>query len=241
MQVALFIPCLNELIYPDAALFMVKVLHHFNVKTVYVNNQTCCGQPAYNSGYQNEIIPLAENFIKLFSNYEYIIAPSGSCVGMVKNHYQHINIDSSLNTKYYELRKKIYEFSEFLIDVLKVDLINAEFNHKITYHDSCHSLRELKIYSQPRALLNMIKGLEFIELNDSDVCCGFGGTFSYKYENVSVEMTARKCKDILNTGAEYCVGSDSSCLMNISGYLIKNNLNVKVIHIAELLAKSLSL
>ncbi|MCB9218133.1 MAG: (Fe-S)-binding protein [Ignavibacteriales bacterium] len=241
MQVALFIPCLNEHIYPNAALSMVKVLHHFGVNTIYVDDQTCCGQPAFNSGYQKEIIPLAEKFIKLFCDFDYVIAPSGSCVSMVKNHYEEIHFDSALNNKYLELRKKIFEFTEFLIDVLKVDNLNAEFKHKVTFHDSCHALRELKVFSQPRKLMNMIKGLELIELEDSDVCCGFGGTFSFKYEDVSVAMVERKCENIVKTNAEFCIGLDSSCLMNIDGYIKKNDLKVKVIHIAELLAKSLGL
>lgn len=241
MQVALFIPCLNEHIYPSAAISMVKVLRFLKVDTVYVDDQTCCGQPAFNSGYQNEIIPLAEKFIKLFADYDYVIAPSGSCVGMVKNHYKEINFDKSLIEQYDKLRSKIFEFTEFLVKVLKVDFSSAEFNHKITFHDSCHALRELGISSEPRKILKMIKGLELIEMNDSDVCCGFGGTFSFKYEDVSVAMVERKCNNIINTNAEYCVGLDSSCLMNIDGFIKKNKLNVKVIHIADLLSQSLGL
>ncbi len=241
MQVALFIPCLNEHIYPSAALSMVKVLKYFDIDTVYVDDQTCCGQPAFNSGYKNEIIPVAERFIKLFADYDYVIAPSGSCVAMVKHHYKSVDINESVKKQYNNLRDKIFEFTEFLINVLKINALDAEFNHKVTFHDSCHALRELGISSQPRDLLKMINGLELIELHDSDICCGFGGTFSYKYEDVSVAMVERKCNDILNTKAEYCVGLDSSCLMNIDGYIKKNDLNVKVIHIADLLASSLGL
>ena len=241
MQVALFIPCLNEHIYPSAAISMVKVLNYFKVDTIYVDDQTCCGQPAFNSGYQSEIIPLAERFIKLFADYDYVIAPSGSCVAMVKNHYKEIPFDNSLNEKYNSLRNKIYEFTEFLIKVLNITSIDAQFKHKVTFHDSCHALRELKISSEPRKILNMIKDLELVEMLDSDVCCGFGGTFSYKYEDVSVAMVERKCSNILNTKAEYCVGLDSSCLMNIDGYVKKNKLNVKVIHIADLLCQSLGI
>jgi L-lactate dehydrogenase complex protein LldE len=241
MKVALFIPCLNEHIYPSAALSMVKVLKYLKVDTVYVDDQTCCGQPAFNSGYQSEIIPLVEKFIKIFSGYDYIIAPSGSCVSMVKHHYKSINFNKSLNESYIQLRSKVYEFTDFLINVLKIDSLSAQFNHKVTFHDSCHALRELGVYSEPRKILKMINGVELIELNDSDVCCGFGGTFSFKYEDVSVAMVERKCTDILNTQAEYCVGLDSSCLMNIDGYIKKNNLDIKVIHIADLLAQSLGL
>ncbi|MFZ1289412.1 MAG: (Fe-S)-binding protein [Melioribacteraceae bacterium] len=241
MQVALFIPCLNEHIYPNAAISMVKVLKYFKVNTVYVDDQTCCGQPAFNSGYQKEIIPLAEKFINLFADYDFVIAPSGSCVGMIKNHYEEIHFDISLNRKYEQLRNKIFEFTEFLVKILKINSLSAEFPHKITFHDSCHALRELGISSEPRKILNMIKGLELVEMLDSDVCCGFGGTFSFKYEDVSVAMVERKCNNILNTKAEYCVGLDSSCLMNIDGYIRKNNLNTKVIHIADLLAQSLGI
>ncbi|MBK8946888.1 MAG: (Fe-S)-binding protein [Ignavibacteriae bacterium] len=241
MQVALFIPCLNEHIYPNAAISMVKILKYFKVNTVYVDDQTCCGQPAFNSGYQSEIIPLVEKFINLFADFDYVIAPSGSCVSMVKNHYQNLKINNSLDEKYKLLRNKIFEFTEFLIKVLNVKNFKAKFPHKVTFHDSCHALRELGISSEPRKILEMISGLELIEMNDSDVCCGFGGTFSYKYENVSVAMVERKCTNILDTKAEYCVGLDSSCLMNIEGFINKNKLNVNVIHIADLLAQSLGI
>lgn len=241
MQVALFIPCLNEHIYPSAALSMVKVLNYFNVESIYVDDQTCCGQPAFNSGYISEIKPLAERFINLFSKYDYVIAPSGSCVAMVKNHYKNVNINPVFDEEYGSLRNKIYEFTDFLINVLKLKSLNAKFNHKVTFHDSCHALRELGISSQPRELLNMIDGLQLIELKDADVCCGFGGTFSYKFEELSVEMVKRKCKDIINSQANYCIGLDSSCLMNIDGYFRKNNIDIKVMHIADLLALSLGI
>jgi len=241
MKVALFIPCLNEHFFAETSINMVKVLRHLNIEVEYVEDQTCCGQPAFNSGYVNEVKPLAEKYIKLFADHDYIIAPSGSCVSMVKNHYGGLDLPQNVKKTYERLKSKIYEFSEFLVDVLNLEKIDAQFQHKITFHDSCHALRELFIKDQPRKLINMIKGIQLIEMNESDSCCGFGGTFSYKYADVSIAMVARKCENIVSSEAEFCVGVDSSCLMNIDGYLKKNNPNIKTLHIADLLAKSMNL
>jgi L-lactate dehydrogenase complex protein LldE len=241
MKAALFIPCLTEHFYPQSGISMTKILEHFGVKVEYVEGQTCCGQPAFNSGYRNETIPVAEKFIRLFYDKDYIVGPSGSCVAFVKCFYDELKIDKNLIPLYKELQKKIFEFTEFMVDVLKVDSIPGEFNHKVTYHDSCHPLRELKIHDQPRKLINSIRNIDFVEMERADICCGFGGTFSAKFEDVSVAMTKTKCKFIEESGVEFCVGSDSSCLMNIEGYMKKHNIKSKTLHIAELIAESMKL
>lgn len=241
MKVSLFIPCLTEHFYPQSGISMVRVFKHFGVDVEYVEDQTCCGQPAFNSGYRDEVIPVAEKFIKLFKDKEYVVAPSGSCVAFVKHYYRELDINENLKPEIQKLSKKIFEFTEFLTDILKIESIDGEFNHKVTYHDSCHPLRELGIHDQPRKLIKSIKNINFIEMEKPDTCCGFGGTFSVKYEDVSVAMVERKCRYIEESGAEFCVGADSSCLMNIDGYLRKHKKKTKVIHIADLFAESFKL
>ncbi|MCJ7812489.1 (Fe-S)-binding protein, partial [bacterium] len=219
MKVALFIPCLTEHLFPSAALSMVKIFQKLGIDVKYIENQTCCGQPAFNTGYHKEVVPLAEHFIELFKNEEYIVAPSGSCVSMVREHYKDLPIREKLITSYQEICTKIYEFSEFLVDILKEIDFNGHFPHRVTYHDSCHVVRGLGIREQPRKLIQEIRDIDFIEMEKSDLCCGFGGTFSYKFKNISIEMVKRKCRYIEESKAEYCIGADSSCLMNIEGYL----------------------
>lgn len=238
-NVALFIPCLSEHLYPESALSMVKLLRHIGANVEYVEGQTCCGQPAFNSGYRKEVVPLAERFIELFRDKQYVVAPSGSCVTMVRKFYYDLDIRDSLKSARDELAGKIYEFTEFLVDVAQVDNLGGSFPHRVTYHDSCHHNRELGVFEQPRQLIRGIHNIDFVEMEQSDLCCGFGGTFSYKFSKLSIAMVARKCQYIENSGAEYCVGADSSCLMNIEGYLRKHHKRAKTMHIADLLAASL--
>ncbi len=241
MKVSLFIPCLTEHLYPEAGIAMVRLFDHLGIEVEYVEDQTCCGQPAFNSGYRKEIIPIAERFIKLFADSEYVVAPSGSCVAMVRVFYDKLALNPSLQPGLEALKQKIFEFSEFLVDVYGLHNLGGSFPHRVTYHDSCHLNRELGVRQQPRQLIQSIKDIDFVEMENSDTCCGFGGTFSYKFANVSVEMVKRKCQYIEASGAEYCVGADSSCLMNIEGYLRKHGMRARTIHIAELLARSLKL
>ncbi len=241
MKVALFIPCLSEHMFAESALSMVKVLDHFGIGIDYIEDQTCCGQPAFNSGYRKEIFPIAERFIKLFANHQYIVAPSGSCTAMVRVFYKELDIEPALRPALDDLGRKIFEFTEFLVDVAQKAEIGGSFPHRVTYHDSCHLLRELGVKEQPRRLIRSIPDIDFVEMEKPDTCCGFGGTFSYKMAEVSLAMVARKCRYIEESGAEYVVGADSSCLMNIEGYLRKNNLRARALHIADLLAKSLNL
>jgi len=241
MKVALFIPCITEHLLPDAGISMVKVLEHLGVEVEYVENQTCCGQPAFNAGYHDEVIPMAEHFIELFADKEYIIAPSGSCVGMVRVHYERLPLSDKAKSKYKNLQSKIFEFTEFLVNVMKVENIGGSFNHRVTYHQSCHLGNELGIVSEPRDLIKSMDNIDFVEMENPDICCGFGGTFSYKQEDISLSLVAQKANYIEATGAEFCIGDDSSCSMNIDGYLKTHNMKARTMHISELLAKSLGL
>ena len=241
MNVALFIPCLSEHLFAESALSMVKVLDHFGIGINYVEDQTCCGQPAFNSGYQKEIIPVAERLIRLFEGQDYIVAPSGSCTAIVRVFYKELDIAPELRPALESLSHRIFEFSEFLVDVAKVATVDGSFPHRVTYHDSCHHLRELGVREQPRRLIRAISDIDFVEMEKSDTCCGFGGTFSYKMAEVSLAMVERKCRYIEASGAEYVVGSDSSCLMNIDGYLRKHNMRARGLYIGDLLARSLGL
>lgn len=241
MKVALFIPCLTEHFYPESALAMVKILRHVGVEIEYVDDQTCCGQPAFNSGYRKQIIPVAERFIELFKDKEYVIAPSGSCTAMVRVFYNDLDIREELKPALKDLSAKIYEFSEFLVKVAKVDSLGGRFSGRVTYHDSCHLLRELGIRDEPRQLISGIDGIDFVEMEKPDTCCGFGGTFSFKFKDMSLAMVERKCRYINESKADFVIGCDSSCLMNIQGYLSKHDMTPKAMHLAELLAKSLNL
>ncbi|MDP6047721.1 MAG: (Fe-S)-binding protein [Phycisphaerae bacterium] len=241
MKAAIFIPCLTEHMYPGSGISMVKVLRHAGVEIEYVDDQTCCGQPAFNAGYRREIIPIAERLIKLFAGKDYVIAPSGSCTAMVRVFYRELELNGALKDDLDELCGRIFEFCEFMVDVVKVGPLGGRFGHKVTYHDSCHLSRELGVVDQPRKLISDIADIDFVEMKDHDSCCGFGGMFSAKFGKLSTEMVARKCANIVDSGAEYVIGADAGCLMNIGGYLRKNNLAPQTMHIVDLLAKSLDL
>lgn len=240
MKVSLFIPCMTEHFYPDSGISMVKVLEHLGHEVEYVENQTCCGQPAFNSGYRKEVIPIAERFIRLFKDKEVIVSPSGSCVAMVRAFYDKLSICDELQPGLEELKGKLFEFTEFLVAKNDISRLKGRFPCKVTYHDSCHLNRELGVSEQPRALIRTIKDIDFVEMESPDVCCGFGGTFSYKFSDVSIAMLKRKCDYIEASGADYCIGADSSCLMNIEGYLRKHNMKARTLHIANLLAQSIA-
>ena len=237
-KVSLFIQCLVDSLYPDVGEAMVTVLERQGVALDYPEGQTCCGQPAFNSGYQHEAKAAARRFVELFADSEAIVCPSGSCVQMVRHHYPDLFKDEDEETQKLvkDVASRCYEFSEYLVDVMGVDDVQAGFTGRVTYHDSCHLLRGLGVADQPRRLLGNVEGLEFIEMNDHDVCCGFGGTFAVNYAEISTAMVDRKIDDILASGAEYVTGCDMSCLMNIQGRLSRRNESVQVKHIAEILA-----
>lgn len=218
---------------------MVKVLEKVGCEVNYNPNQTCCGQPAFNAGFFDEAREVANKFLDDFSNEtsHYIVAPSASCVGMVRNAYQDIFVKSSKLVKYRAMQKKVYELTEFLTDVLGVTAIpGAALQGKFTYHDSCSALRECGIKEGPRALLSKVQGLEMVEMEDSETCCGFGGTFAVKFEAISTAMAEQKVENAIATGADYIVSTDSSCLMHLEAYIQKQNKPIKTMHIADVLA-----
>ena len=236
MRVQLFIPCFVDQLYAETAFNMVKVLEKATCEVYYNTNQTCCGQPAFNAGFWDEARDVATKFIKDFDNTDYIVAPSASCVGFVKNYYGKLFENSSLHNKVKELGGRIYEFSAFLTDVLKITNYGAMLNAKATYHDSCAALRECKIKEGPRKLLKNVKGLELIEMADNETCCGFGGTFAVKFEAISIAMADQKVNHALATGAEYIISTDTSCLLHIDGYIKGKGLPIKTMHLADVLA-----
>ncbi|MEO8771671.1 MAG: (Fe-S)-binding protein [Ferruginibacter sp.] len=236
LKVQLFIPCFVDQLYPQTAFNMVKVLEKAFCEVEYNTNQTCCGQPAFNAGFWDEARSVAKKFIKDFDTVDYIVAPSASCVGFVRNYYSKLFENGTLHNDVKKLGKRVFEFTEFLTDVLKIENFDAELNAKATYHDSCAALRECHIKQGPRKLLEKVKGLELIEMNDNETCCGFGGTFSVKFESISIGMADQKTKNALATGAEYIISTDLSCLMQIQGYITNNNLPLKTMHVADVLA-----
>ena len=235
ISVELFVPCFIDQLYPETAFNMVKVLEKAGAKVNYNINQTCCGQPAFNAGFCEDSRAVATKFLNDFKNADYIVAPSASCSGFVRNYYPKLFENGTHTNKAKEISKKVYEFSEFLTDILKVDQFSAKLEGKATYHDSCAALRECKIKEGPRKLLKNVVGLELIEMNENETCCGFGGTFSVKFEDISVAMVEQKVNNALATGAEYIISTDQSCLMQIDGYIKKNNINLKTLHLADVL------
>lgn len=239
MEVNIFIPCFIDQVYPQTGFNMVKVLEKAGVKVHYNTNQTCCGQFAFNSGYWDEAKKLGTKFIKDFSNNRPIVGPSASCIGYIKNFYDELFYNSAYHNDSKQLQRNIFEITDFLVNVLKIDDFGSVFEHKVTYHDSCAALREYGLKNEPRQLLKNVKGLELVEMKDTDVCCGFGGTFSVKFEPISTAMAQQKVQNALDTGAEYIVSTDSSCLMHQYGYIKKHNLPVKVAHIVDVLASGI--
>ena len=214
---------------------MVKVLEKAGCKVDYNGNQTCCGQPAFNAGFWDEARAVCSKFLKDFDTADYIVCPSASCVGFVRNYYTKLFDNSSLHNKVKDISNRVFEFTEFLTDILKIENFNAELNGTATYHDSCAALRECKIKDGPRRLLGNVKGLRLTEMNDVETCCGFGGTFCVAEEAVSVKMGKDRVTDHTKNGAEYITSSDLSCLMHLEGILHRNKSSVKIIHIAEIL------
>lgn len=236
MLVDIFIPCFVDQIYPNAALNMIKVLERAGCTVNYNPNQTCCGQPAFNGGYWDQCKEVGEKFIKDFPNDRYIVSPSASCVGMVKNYYPELFHNTVLHNEYKIIQKNIFELSDFLVNVLNVTDIGAKLNGSATYHDSCSGLREIGLKKEPRLLLSKVKGLELREMADNETCCGFGGTFSVKYESIAVGMAEQKIMNAEATNADYIISTDLSCLMHMEGYLQKHGKKMKVMHLADVLA-----
>jgi L-lactate dehydrogenase complex protein LldE len=235
-DIQLFIPCYIDQLYPETGFNTIKILEKAGCKVHYNTEQTCCGQPAYNSGYWKESASLAEKFLTDFNPDMPVVSPSGSCSSFVIHHYQKVLADRpELLARHAQMKNTVYELSDFLVNILKVEKLGAKFPHKVTFHDSCSALREYGIKDEPRALLAQVEGLELIEMEECDTCCGFGGTFAVKNNAISVAMAANKVRNALATGVEYIISTEASCLMNINGYIAKNKLPIKGIHLADIL------
>jgi L-lactate dehydrogenase complex protein LldE len=235
-RVGLFVTCLVDLMRPSIGFAAVKLLEDAGC-TVEVPVQTCCGQPAYNTGDRGTTRDLAERVIESFRGFDYVVAPSGSCAGMIKVHYPELFAeDPNWLPRVNALGAKTWELTSFLVDVLGVNAVAARFEGPVTYHDSCSGVRELGVRNQPRRLLKSIDGLELVEMVDSEVCCGFGGTFAVKYGDISNAIVQEKTKNIAETGAPTVLAGDLGCLMNIAGKLTREGRPVEVRHVAEVLA-----
>ncbi|MDF2669853.1 MAG: Fe-S oxidoreductase [Paenibacillus sp.] len=236
MKVSLFITCLADQMYPHVGESVVRLLHRYGCEVDFPELQTCCGQPAFNSGYQDEARVVARQWIRAFEHSDYIVSPSGSCTGMVHHYYPQLFADEpEWRKKAESLIERTYEFSQFLVQVLGVSDLEAQFEHKVTYHPSCHAMRLLGVKEEPLELLGHVKGMELVDLPKREDCCGFGGTFAVKMADMSEAMVCEKAAHVCSTGAEVLVGTDMGCLMNIQGRLNKEGKPIRVMHLAELL------
>ncbi|MFI0767810.1 (Fe-S)-binding protein [Streptomyces sp. NPDC021218] len=245
MRVALFITCVNDTLYPQTGQAVVTLLERLGVEVGFPEGQSCCGQPQFNTGYRHETEPLVRRYAAAFRDYDYVVAPSGSCAAMVRENYPRIGAKAAAEGRGQELADaaaetvpKTYELTEFLTDVLKVTDVGAYYPHTVTYHPTCHGLRMLGLGDRPRSLLAAVKGLTLVELPGADECCGFGGTFAVKNAAVSAAMGADKARNITATGAEAVCTVDNSCQMHIGGTLARQGSAVRPVHIAEILAST---
>jgi L-lactate dehydrogenase complex protein LldE len=245
MRVALFVTCVNDLLYPDTGRAVVTLLERLGVEVDFPLGQTCCGQPQFNTGYRHETEPLVRRYTEVFDTYDYVVTPSGSCAAMVRDNYPRIAAraraegrDQGLTEAAAAAVPKTYELTEFLVDVLGVTDVGAYFPHTVTYHPSCHGLRMLGLGERPRRLLEAVKGLEIRELEGAEECCGFGGTFAVKNPDVSVAMGEDKVRHALDSGASVLCGADNSCLMHLDGLLRRQDAPLKAVHLAEILAST---
>ena len=236
MIVDIFIPCFIDQIFPDTGLNMVKILEKVGCAVNYNPEQTCCGQPAFNAGYWNDCKTVGEKFIKEFQNDRYIVTPSASCSGFIKNYYPEMFHNSVLHNECKQIQKNMFEFSDFMVNVLKITDLGARLNGIATYHDSCSALREYGIKREPRVLLEKVRGLEMREMKDVETCCGFGGSFATKFEPISVGMGEQKMENVLETGAEFLISTDTSCLMHLESYAKKQGKKMKMMHLVDVLA-----
>ncbi|MDX6380870.1 MAG: L-lactate dehydrogenase complex protein LldE [Rubrobacteraceae bacterium] len=239
MHAALFITCFNDTLFPETGRATVEVLERLGIGVEFPLEQTCCGQMHFNTGYQREAIPLVRRFVQVFKDYEAIVAPSGSCVGMIRELYPlaaELANDKRLAADVEDIAPKVFELSEFLVKKLRVTDVGAYYPHRVTYHPTCHSLRMLEVGDAPLKLLEAVRGIDFVELPEARECCGFGGTFAVKNADTSIAMLGDKLRHVLETGAEVCAAGDNSCLMHIGGGLKRQRAGVRTVHLAEILA-----
>ena len=238
MKISLFIPCFVDQFYPQVGMSIVQILERLGHQVDYPEEQTCCGQPSFNSGYWNEARSMAERQMSVFRDAETIVIASGSCGAMAKVFYPELFHGHAREAEAKAFAAKTFEFSDFLVNKLGVVDVGAKFPGKATFHDGCHGLRELGIKKSPRQLLGHVKGLELVEMKEAETCCGFGGTFAVKLPMISTAMGEVKCASISETGADFVISNDSSCLMQIRGILDKQGKPVKTLHLAEVLAQT---
>jgi L-lactate dehydrogenase complex protein LldE len=239
-RVALFVTCLVDLFRPAVGFAAVKLLEDAGCRVEVPRGQTCCGQPAYNQGDRADTVAIARRTLGAFAGYDYVVVPSGSCAGMLKKHWPELFAEGSPEAEQArEMAARTFELTAFLVDVLGAPVVAGELTTRVTYHDSCSSLRELGVRAQPRRLLASIKGLDLAELPESEVCCGFGGTFCVKYPEISTKMVDDKVRAIESTGAALVLAADLGCLMNIAGRLKRQGSTVEARHVAEVLAGAL--
>ena len=235
MRVALFITCFNDTLFPETGRATVEILERLGHEVVFPQEQTCCGQMHFNTGYQREAIPLVRRFVDVFTGYDAVVAPSGSCVGMVRELYPmaaNLANDKKLLYEVEELGEKVFELSEFLVKRTGVTDVGAYYPHRVTYHPTCHSLRMLKVGDAPLELLRSVRGIDLVELPEAKECCGFGGTFAVKNADTSIAMLGDKLRHVLHTEAEICTAGDNSCLMHIGGGLKMQRAGVRTVHLA---------
>src|SRR3954464_8609336 len=241
MRVALMVTCINDALYPRTGQAVVSLLRRLGVEVDFPEAQTCCAQPMVNTGYLDEAVPVVRTFVDAFAGYDAVVAPSGSCAGSARHQHSIVarrSGDAGLERAVAETSPKVFELSEFLVDVLGVTDVGAYFPHRVTYHPTCHSLRMLGVGDRPLSLLREVTGIELVELPQAESCCGFGGTFAVKNGAVSTAMLADKMRAVLDTGAEICSAGDSSCLMHVGGLLTRQRAGVRVMHLAEVLAST---
>ncbi len=239
MRISLFITCFNDTIFPRTGRAVVTLLERLGHSVDFPVEQTCCGQMHFNTGYQREAIPLVRNFVEVFADAEVVVSPSASCVGMIRDLYPRaaeLAEDQQLADAVRALTPRVFELSEFLVNVLGVEDVGAYYPHRVTYHPTCHSLRMLKVGDAPLRLLRAVRGIDLVALPNDDQCCGFGGTFAVKNADTSMAMLGDKLRCVLDTRAEFCAAADNSCLMHIGGALHRQRAGVGTVHLAEILA-----
>ncbi|WP_369182824.1 (Fe-S)-binding protein [Streptomyces sp. Y1] len=239
MRIALFITCFNDTMFPGTGRAVVTVLERLGHTVEFPQEQTCCGQMHFNTGYRPEAVPLVERFARTFADYDAVVTPSPSCVGMIRDGHPVLAAQygsPALQRRTTEVAPRVHEFTEFLTDVLGVTDVGARFPHKVAYHPTCHSLRGLRLGDRPHRLLRAVEGIELVDLPAADSCCGFGGTFALKNAETSGAMLADKARAVLDSGAEVLCAADNSCLMHIGGGLSRQGSPVRGVHLAEILA-----
>ncbi len=239
MRIGLFLTCINDTMYPETGKAVVRLVERLGHEIDFPFEQTCCGQMHVNTGYRREAFGLVRRFVETFEPYDVVVAPSGSCVGLVRD--QHLQLaresgDQQLAERAEAVAAKTYELSELLVDVLGVVDVGAYYPHRVTYHPTCHSLRLVRVGDKPLRLLRAVRGIDLVELPNAESCCGFGGTFALKNAETSTAMLADKVRAVLDTGAEACVAGDNSCLTHIGGGLSRLRTGVRGVHLAEILA-----